>query len=126
MSNVFDNYECEGQTDIFDFISPEQQKKIEQPEKGNYKRKPLIYHMGLSAYYYECPYCKAQNSEKFSLYGTYCGSCLKIFDGIIEKKTKDYIECEKQLGSGGGAVYKDDKGKWHWSDLTINAKTQIT
>ena len=41
----------------------------------------------------------------------------KYFDGVVERKTKDLIECEKQLGCGGGAVYKDDKGNWHHSDL---------
>ena len=115
MTNAFENYECEGQMDIFDYIP--QPKQPDQPRKGNYKRKPLIYHMGLSAYYYECPYCKAQNKEQHSPEGTYCGSCLKFFDGIIEKKTKELIECEKQLGFGGGAVYKDDKGNWHYSNI---------
>ena len=91
-------------------------KEPEPPKLENYKRKPLIYHMGLSAYYYECPYCKAQNKEQYSPEGTYCGVCGKYYDGVIEKKSKEFIECEKQLGSGGGAVYKDDKGKWHFSE----------
>ncbi len=118
MSKELENYECEGQTDIFDFIEqPKQPDPPEKPTNENYKRKPLIYHMGLSAYYYQCPYCKAENSEKYSTEGNYCGVCGKYFDGVIEKKSKDLIECEKQLGSGGGAVYKDDKGKWHFSDL---------
>lgn len=115
MSNVFDNYECEGQMDLSDFINLE--SKDLEPKKQTYKRKPLIYHMGLSAYYYQCPYCKAENSEKYSVEGTYCGICGKFFDGVIDRKTKDLIECEKQLGPGGGAVYKDDKGNWHYSDL---------
>ena len=118
MNKELDNYECEGQTDIFDFIEqPKQPDPPEESKKENYKRKPLIYHMGLSAYYYQCPYCRSENSEKHSTEGTYCGICGKYFDGVIERKTKDLIECEKQLGSGGGAVYKDDKGNWHYSDL---------
>ena len=118
MSKDLEGYECEGQTDIFDFIdSPERPDQIKQPETENYKRKPLIYHMGLSAYYFQCPYCRAENSEKRNAAGLYCGVCGKYFDGVIEKKTKELIECEKQLGSGGGAVYKDDKGQWHYSDI---------
>ena len=118
MSKDLEGYECDGQTDIFDFIdSTERPDQIKQPETENYKRKPLIYHMGLSAYYYKCPYCKAENSEQSSPEGTYCGVCGKYFDGVIEKKSKELIECEKQLGAGGGAVYKDDEGNWHYSDL---------
>ena len=118
MNKELDNYECEEQTDIFDFIEqPKQPDPPEEPKKENYKRKPLIYHMGLSAYYFQCPYCRAENSEKRNAAGLYCGCCGKYFDGVIERKTKDLIECEKQLGSGGGAVYKDDKGNWHYSDL---------
>ncbi len=115
MNKALENYECEGQTDIFDFLDKPDQ--AEQPKKEDYKRKPLIYHMGLSAYYYQCPYCRAENSEEHSPEGTFCRCCGKFFDGIIERKTKDLIECEKQLGSGGGAVYKDDKGNWHYSNL---------
>lgn len=118
MSKDLEGYECDGQTDIFDFIKqPKQPDPPEEPEKENYKRKPLIYHMGLSAYYFQCPYCRAENSEKRNAAGLYCGCCGKYFDGVIERKTKDLIECEKQLGSGGGAVYKDDKGNWHYSNL---------
>ena len=174
MSKDLEGYECDGQTDLFDFIDPpegykcndclfyknlqcplregdpktcvkkspleqfnfkpvleckdyksleswENENQLQQlspdPEPENYKRKPLIYHMGLSAYYYKCPYCKAENSEQSSPEGTYCGVCGKYFDGVIEKKSKELIECEKQLGAGGGAVYKDDKGNWHYSDL---------
>ena len=110
------NYECEGQMDISDFLdSPPDSEPI--GVITSYKRKPLIYHMGLSAYYFQCPYCRAENSEKRNAAGLYCGCCGKYFDGVIERKTKDLIECEKQLGSGGGAVYKDDKGNWHFSDL---------
>lgn len=110
------NYECDGQMDITDFLDDVQQLPPD-PKPVEYKRKPLIYHMGLSAYYFQCPYCRAENSEKHSADGTYCGICGKYFDGIIERKTKDLIECEKQLGSGGGAVYKDDKGNWHYSNF---------
>ena len=117
MNKVLDNYECEGQTQLFDFIAPPEGVDIpEQQPKENYKRKPLIYHMGLSAYYFKCPYCGAENSEQRSSEGLYCGVCNKFFDGVIERKSKELIECEKQLGSGGGAVYKDDKGKWHYSE----------
>lgn len=120
MAKDLENYECDGQMDITDFLDGVQQLPPD-PEPiaviTSYKRKPLIYHMGLSAYYYQCPYCRAENSEKHSTEGTYCGICGKYFDGVIERKTKDLIECEKQLGSGGGAVYKDDKGNWHYSDL---------
>ena len=116
---VFDgNYECEGQINIFDFISQEVEEKSQKgvnPEP-NYKRKPLIYHMGLSAYYYECPYCKATNSVENSQEGAYCRCCSKYFEGEVERKTKELVECEKQLGPGGGAVYKDEKGKWHYSE----------
>ena len=95
MKKELENYTCDGQTDIFDFIEePKQPEPIEEPNE-NYKRKPLIYHMGLSAYYYQCPYCRAENSEKHSTEGTYCGVCGKYFDGVIERKTKDLIECEK-------------------------------
>ena len=123
MNKALDNYVCDGQMDITDFLDDVQQLPPD-PKPVEYKRKPLIYHMGLSAYYYQCPYCKAQNKEQHSPEGTYCGVCLKYYDGVIERKTKELIECEKQLGAGGGAVYKDEKGKWHYSDLTINAKTQ--
>jgi hypothetical protein len=110
---VYDkNYECEGQMELVDFLESLQQQ--------NYKRKPLIYHMGLSRYYYQCPYCKAENSEAYDTDGCYCNSCKKYFDGVTERKSKELIECEKQLGPGGGAVYKDDKGKWHYSEIMKN------
>lgn len=112
-SDKLDDYICEGQMELADYLK--ECERLQQPE--SYKRKPLIYHMGLSAYYYECPYCKATNSEAYSPEGTYCRQCGKYFDGVIERKTKDLVECEKQLGSGGGAVYKDDKGNWHYSNL---------
>ena len=114
MNKALENYTCEGQIELADCF-----KEVErlQQAKESYKRKPLIYHMGLSAYYYECPYCKAINSEAFSVEGTYCKCCNKIFDGVIERKTKDLIECEAQLGSGGGAVYKGEDGKWHFSNM---------
>lgn len=94
--------------------SQEIEKK--EPKKESYKRKPVIYHMGLSAYYYECPYCKATNSVEHSLEGAYCRCCSKYFDGEVERKSKDLKECEEQLGPGGGAVYKDEKGKWRYSE----------
>lgn len=102
------NYVCEGQIELVDYL--------ESIKQDDYKRKPLEYHMGLSAYYYKCPYCKAENSEAYDSDGCYCKCCNKYFDGVIEKKSKDLIECENQLGLGGGAVYKDDKGKWHYSE----------
>lgn len=116
MNKALDNYVCDGQMDITDFLDGVYQLPPD-PKPVEYKRKPLIYHMGLSAYYYQCPYCRAENSEKHSAEGMYCGCCGKYFDGVVERKTKDLIECEKQLGCGGGAVYKDDKGNWHYSDL---------
>ena len=65
------NYECDGQMDISDFLDDVKQLPPD-PKPEDYKRKPLIYHMGLSAYYFQCPYCKAENSEKHSTEGTYC------------------------------------------------------
>ncbi len=87
-----------------------------RPDRRKYQRKPVIYHMGLSAYYFECPYCHSQNSDVPASEGTYCRTCFKYFgEGIDKRKTKDLKECEEQLGEGGGAVYKDEKGKWHYA-----------
>lgn len=120
-SNIFDNYDCEGQMELADYLKD--CERLQQPE--SYERKPLIYHMGLSAYYFQCPYCRAENSEARNSEGLYCKVCGKFFDGVIERKTKDLKECEEQLGSGGGAVYKDDKGKWHYSNLdSVSAKSE--
>ncbi len=112
-SNPFENYVCDGQMELADYLKDVE--RVQQPE--SYKRKPLIYHMGLSAYYFQCPYCRAENSEARNYEGLYCKVCGKYFDGVIERKTKDLIECEEQLGSSGGAVYKGEDGKWHYSDL---------
>ena len=122
---IADNYVCEGQMDIFDFLTETVSQKSkykksvsqEVKKKSQERAKPVIFHMGLSAYYYECPYCRATNSVEHSEEGIYCRCCLKFFDGEIERKTKDLTECEKQLGTGGGAVYKDEKGKWHYSEI---------
>ena len=115
MNKPFENYECEGQMEIADFCE-DVPKRSPDPEPKAYERKPLIYHMSLTRYYFQCPYCRAENSEKHSPEGTFCGCCGKFFEGVVEKKTKDYVECESQLGSGGGAVYKGEDGKWHYSD----------
>lgn len=73
-------------------------------------KKPLIWHISLTAVYTECPYCKSVNSD--DTYRQSCTRCGGEFDTTreIEKKSKDVIECER-LGLKG-AVRKDEKGNW--------------
>lgn len=72
--------------------------------------KSIIWHYSLSAIYTECPYCHAQNSENEHTGECRCCHNIMSFDNPVEKKSKDFIECE-QLGLSG-PVYKDEKGKW--------------
>ncbi len=65
-------------------------------ERSTYKKKPLVWRMSLTAVYTECPYCHMTNTEKHNTSGTYCGKCMKYFDGEVEKKSKEYIEAEKR------------------------------
>lgn len=109
MKEFTEDYICEGQMELADYL--DSLERVQQ-----YKKKPLIYHMSLTRYFYQCPYCKAENSEAFDKDGCFCSSCKKYFDGVEERKSKELKECEAQLGTGGGAVYKDDKGKWHYSE----------
>ena len=85
--------------------------------------KALIYHKSLSRHYTQCPYCRYENPD--SSYGRElsglpyakepidtCPACGNKYDmeNVVEKKTKDVIECEA-LGLKG-VVTKNEKGKW--------------
>ena len=87
----------------------------------NYKIKPLIYSMSLTCYKTICPYCHCDHpddrpySERHLV--NICKFCGKRYDdeNLDVRKSKDYQEVER-LGLNG-AVYKDEKGKWHeWKD----------
>lgn len=77
--------------------------------------KGLIWHYSLTSIYTECPYCKAVNSEDARR--GICKCCGEVVDlvNVIEKKSKDVLECEAQ--GLQGPVHKNDKGKWEeWQD----------
>ena len=88
------------------------------------KKKPLIYRKSLSCYETVCPWCHCtnpdSNNKRSALYSRenvglpldICPSCGNPYDmeNVVEKKSKDYMEC-KALGLKG-AVAKNEKGEW--------------
>ena len=104
----FDNYECDGQITLEEYIKAEERKnpKLQIP-------KAPIYHMSLNHVWEECPNCKAYNKatvyeiprgggDGYWVELPECPECGQKFDWSEEaveaacKKTKEYIKAEEE------------------------------
>ena len=73
-------------------------------------KKPIVWHMSLTAIYTTCPYCKAENSnDKYTGLCEECGQQADM-DHEVVKMSPDYKWCEDH--GLHGPVRKNAKGEW--------------